>query len=229
MERPGKFLLLMAMLAALAGAASADTAIEPVPAQGAKWMKLHEDFVQIARQGGVDVLFLGDSITDLWRYDVLGGIPRGKAVWDRDFAPLHAANFGISGDRTQHVLWRIEHGELDGISPKVVVLLIGTNNTGTEPDGRIRNSAPEIIAGVTAIVGEVRARLPGARILLMGVFPRGKIDDPRRRQIAQVNAAIAGRRNARSFYRHRPQIARARRDALDGHHARSFASRHPGL
>jgi lysophospholipase L1-like esterase len=174
----------------VAAAAPVNTAIEPVPLN-AKWLKLHEGFVQIARRGGVNVLFLGDSITDLWRYDVLGGSQRGKAIWDRDFAPLHAANFGIAGDRTQHVLWRIEHGELDGISPKVVVLLIGTNNTGTEPDGRMRNSTPEIIAGVTAVVREIRIRLPRTKILLFGIFPRGKKDDPRRGQIAQINAAIA--------------------------------------
>lgn len=175
-----------------AGAAPLNTAIEPVAPSSAKWLTLHDGFVQIARHGGVDVLFLGDSITNGWRYDATAGIPRGKAIWDRDFAPLHAANFGISGDRTQHVLWRIDHGELDGISPQVVVLLIGTNNTGTELDGKtIRNTPPEVIAGVTAVVQDIRAHLPRTKILLMAIFPRGKKDDPRRGQIAQINAAIA--------------------------------------
>jgi len=178
-----------ALLLPVAGAI-ANTATQPAPRDPA-WLQRHEDFVRIARQGDIDVLFLGDSITDFWRKDTFLGYARGRAVWDKYFAPLGAANFGISGDRTQHVLWRIEHGELTGIHPKVVVLMIGTNNTGTETDGAIRNTTPEVIAGVTAVVREIRARLPRSRILLLGIFPRGKKSDPRRAQVAEVNAAIA--------------------------------------
>ena len=103
-----------------------NTATNPVP-RDAKWVKRHEGFVQEAQNGGIEILFLGDSITDFWRN-------RGSNVWNQYYAPRHAANFGISGDRTQHLLWRIDHGELDGIHPKVVVLMIGTNNTGKEND-----------------------------------------------------------------------------------------------
>src|SRR5215207_11656977 len=113
-----------------AAAAAPNTAIAPEP-RDPNWVKRHEGFVEIAKQGNVDVLFLGDSITDAWRRDP----PGGEKVWDTHFAPLHAANFGISGDRTQHVLWRMENGELDGIKPKAIVLMIGTNNTGFERDG----------------------------------------------------------------------------------------------
>ncbi|MBI1914773.1 MAG: hypothetical protein HYS12_08555, partial [Planctomycetes bacterium] len=85
----------------------------------------HEKFLAIAKRGGVDVLFLGDSITDAW-----GGEGHGKGggntIFEEEFVPLKAANFGIGGDRTQHVLWRLQHGELEGIQPKVVMLMIGT-------------------------------------------------------------------------------------------------------
>ena len=98
---------------------------------------------------------------------------------------MKAVDFGIGGDRTQHVLWRIENGECDGIKPKVVVLMIGTNNLG-------RNSAPEIVEGITAIVKEFRSRLPESKILLLGVFPRGeKHDDPVRKAIQDINRQIA--------------------------------------
>lgn len=164
---------------------SAHTAIEPVP-RDANWLKRHEGFVDLARAGGVDVLFLGDSITDAWR-------STGKAVWEKEFAPLRAANFGIGGDRTQHVLWRLANGEADGLAPKAVVLLIGTNNTGLERDNvTVRNTVPETIAGITAVVQSLRKRLPQTKILLLAVFPRadGPGDVPVRAQVAEVNQAI---------------------------------------
>ena len=86
-------------------------------------MKMHLQFLDLAKKGDIDLLFIGDSITDFWRRP-----DRGKAVWDQYFAPLKAANFGISGDRTQHVLWRIDNGELSGFEAKVIVLMLGTNN-----------------------------------------------------------------------------------------------------
>lgn len=167
-----------------------NSAIKPVP-RDANWVKRHEGFVQIARQGGVNVLFVGDSITDFWRND--NPARGGKPVWDREYAPLGAANFGISGDRTQHVLWRLQNGELDGIAPKAVVLMIGTNNTGFEPDKKTpRNTPAETIEGVKAIVSTLRTKLPAAKILLLAIFPRGeKPDHPQRAQIAEINAAIA--------------------------------------
>ena len=161
-----------------------NTAIIPVP-RDAKWVARHEGFVQEAKPGGTDILFLGDSITDFWRN-------RGSNVWNRYYAPRHAANFGISADRTQHVLWRMDHGELDGIRPRVVVLLIGTNNTGKEKEaGKIRNTVPEAIAGVQAVVKELRAKLPDSKILLLGIFPRGTLDDPQRAQVALINTVLA--------------------------------------
>lgn len=166
-------------------AVAQNTALIPEP-RDAHWVARHEGFVREAQKGGIDLLFLGDSITDFWRN-------RGSNVWNEYYAPRHAANFGISGDRTQHVLWRMDHGELDGIHPKVVVLMIGTNNTGKERNSnRIRNTVPETIAGVQAVVQELRAKLPASKILLLAIFPRGAtLDDPQRAQVALVNTVIA--------------------------------------
>ena len=177
-------LLFLGAALACAGRVHANTAVEPVP-RDAGWVKRHEGFVQIAHGGNVDLLFLGDSITDNWRN-------RGKAVWDQNYGSLHAANFGISGDRTQHVLWRMDHGELDGIHPKVVVLMIGTNNTGLERDHPVaRNTPDEAIAGVTAVVRELRVKLPDSQILLLSLLPRADKVGPKPGDIRDINAAIA--------------------------------------
>ena len=138
----------------------------------------HQQLNAVAKQGGIDLLFVGDSITMGWRGD-------GRAVWDERFAPLKAANFGLGGDKTEHVLWRLQNGNLEGIAPKVVVLLIGTNNVG-------RITAAELAEGITANVHEIRKRVPAAKVILMGLLPRGETpDDKHRLQVAEVNATIA--------------------------------------
>lgn len=143
------------------------------------WLSRHEVFVQQAKAGGIDLLFMGDSITDFWRN-------RGKTVWEKSYGQRHAANFGISGDRTQHVLWRIENGELDGIDPRVIVLMIGTNNSGSD-------SSDQIAEGVEKIVSEMRARCPKSKILLLAIFPRNRPTDTSEQleTIHQVNRQIA--------------------------------------
>jgi lysophospholipase L1-like esterase len=170
--------------AASTNVAAKNSAIIPVP-RDPKWVGRHEGFVKIAQAGGVDLLFMGDSITDFWRN-------RGSNVWNKYYAPQHAANFGISGDRTQHVLWRMDNGELDGIRPKVVVLMIGTNNTGKERDKKTpRNAPPEVIAGVTAVVNDLRTKLPASKILLLAIFPRGDGGPEQQSQINEINPVIA--------------------------------------
>lgn len=119
---------------------------------------LHEAFLKRGQSGPIGVLFLGDSITAGW-----AKVPD---LWEKNFGPWQPANFGIGGDKTQNVIWRIEHGELDGIHPRVVVLLIGTNNSAT-------NTAPEIVGGIRKIVDEIKARLPETKVLLLAIFPRG--------------------------------------------------------
>lgn len=167
----------------------ANTAIVPV-ARGKNWLRRHNAFVEIARKGGGAVVFFGDSITDHWRIeDPSRG---GKAVWDEKLAPFGAVNFGISGDRTQHLLWRIRNGEIEGLHPKVLVVQIGTNNTGYEHDGIVpRNTPDEVVAGIAAIVRELRSTLPNSKILLLAPFPRGEPGSLARSQIQKIGAGIA--------------------------------------
>jgi lysophospholipase L1-like esterase len=177
----------------LLGATSSRTAADDRPAgnrattptpRAGDWKKRHEQFVAMAKQGGVDLVFLGDSITDLWGGEGHGNRSQGRTIFHQEFEPLKAANFGIGGDQTQHVLWRIQNGELDGIQPKVVMLMIGTNNTA-------RNTAEEIAEGVTAIVKEIHKRSPRTKVLLLGIFPRAEKPNRQREKIKQVNAIIA--------------------------------------
>ncbi|HLJ91788.1 MAG TPA: platelet-activating factor acetylhydrolase IB subunit [Gemmataceae bacterium] len=158
-------------------------ATTPVP-RAPDWVKRHEGFVDMARKGNIDLLFLGDSITDAWGGPGHNPKSPGNELFTKEFEPLHAANFGIGGDRTQHVLWRIENGELEGIHPKVVMLMIGTNNTPVD-------SAADIAAGVTAIVKEIHKRSPQTKILLLGIFPRGPKPNKLRDKIKDVNTIIA--------------------------------------
>jgi len=147
--------------------------------------KRHDAFLEIAKKGDVDLLFLGDSITDAWGGEGHGG-GAGKEIFEKEFVPMKAANFGIGGDRTQHVLWRLQNGELDGITPKVVMLMIGTNNSNGKD-----NTAEEIAEGIKAIVSEIKKKSPKTKILLLAVFPRGVKPNAQREKIADVNKIIA--------------------------------------
>jgi lysophospholipase L1-like esterase len=150
-------------------------ATEPRPRDDAR----HQSFLEVARAGNIDLLFVGDSITDWWRQE-----QRGLSVWNEYFAPLRAANFGIAGDTTQGVLWRMQNGELDGFMAKLVVLMLGTNNIN-------RNTNADIAQGDRAIVEEIRKRQPGAKILLLGIFPRGAAaDNPFRASIKEINTHL---------------------------------------
>jgi lysophospholipase L1-like esterase len=142
----------------------------------------HEANLEVAKQGNIDVLFMGDSITDFWRNPE--GAFAGKPVLDKYFGSLKVANFGIAGDTTQGVLYRLQHGEGQGFSPKAVMLMIGTNNTG-------RNTGPEIAEGIGAIVLELQKDFPKAKILLLAVFPRSSVNDPVRATLAEINKTIS--------------------------------------
>lgn len=132
--------------------------VTPVPREG-KWMDRHNLINSRAVPGQVDVIFLGDSITQGWE-------GAGKAAWDKHFAPLKPMNAGIGGDRTEHVLWRLDNGNIKGITPKVAVIMIGTNNSRT-------NTSEQIADGIKAIVAKLRDKLPETKILLLAIFPRG--------------------------------------------------------
>jgi lysophospholipase L1-like esterase len=139
----------------------------------------HLGFVETASKGDVDLLFHGDSITDWW---VQGDA--NKAVFDKYFGNFKTANFAIAGDTTQGVLWGLKNGEGQGFQPRAVMLMIGTNNSGT-------STAPEIAEGIGAVVLEMRTDFPSAKILLLAIFPRGLPGDPVRDKIAEVNKIIS--------------------------------------
>ncbi len=157
-------LLLAAVSGLAAGGADKPSPSDPcTPAPkftvwkgGGSWQATHSNYVARARKGGVDLVFFGDSITQWWP---------GKDFQAR-YGKLHAVNFGIGGDRVENLLWRVENGELDGITPKVAVVLIGTNNDFHRKD-------IPVAAGVAKVVEAIRRRSPSTKVLLLGIFPRG--------------------------------------------------------
>ena len=166
-------------LPALAAAVRADdklpSTVDPVPREGKFWTDRHESFNQRVKEGNVDLVFIGDSITQGWE-------GAGKEVWAKLYAKRDAVNLGIGGDRTQHVLWRLDHGNIDGINPKAAVLMIGTNNSNGND-----NTAEEIGAGITAIVKKLREKLPNTKVLVLAVFPRGAKPNPQREKNAKAS------------------------------------------
>lgn len=138
----------------------------------------HEGFVARAKEGNIDLLLHGDSITDWWQQEA--NLP----TFNKYFGNIRTANFAVAGDTTQGVLWGLRNGEGQGFQPKAVMLMIGTNNTG-------QYTGPEIAEGVGAVVMELRRNFPSARILLLAIFPRGLPGDPVRDKIAEVNQIIS--------------------------------------
>jgi beta-glucosidase len=170
--------LLPAQLSGQDKPKSDNDAIKPVPRDGG-WMKRHQSMNERVAKGNVDLIFIGDSITQGWE----GG--GAKKVWEEYYGKRNAVNLGISGDRTQHVLWRLENGNIKGISPKLAVIMIGTNNSGS-------NTSEEIADGVKAIVKKLREDLPETKILILGIFPRGENPENKQRQVnIGANALIA--------------------------------------
>lgn len=181
---------LLLLVLSLVLSAAAQTAPVPDPSLGvtkrgnARFYELHAQHLKRAKEP-MQLLFIGDSITEGWT--------KAPEVWAEHFAPHQAANFGIGGDQTQHVIWRIEDGVLDGVKPKVVVLMLGTNNSG-------RHSGELIAAANAKIVGLIRAKIPEAKVLVLAIFPRGprlnRDGTPedhvaRMQEIAKANALLA--------------------------------------
>jgi len=130
----------------------------------------------------VDLVLIGDSITHAWDNRRKAG-----ATWDKYYAKRNALNLGFSGDRTEHVIWRLQHGAVDGISPKLAVIMIGTNNAGR------REKSEHTAMGVNVILQELKKRLPKTKVLLLAIFPRGKDDnDPLRKLNMGTNKIIKG-------------------------------------
>lgn len=129
------------------------------------WLSRHEGFVRRAREGNAELFLIGDSLTDLWQT----ACPDHYRLC---FAPWRTVNFAISGDRTEHVLWRLDHGEMDGLEPRVIMLLIGTNNLPSVQGVYSAQQPPQVASGVREILARMRRRWPHARILLPSIPPR---------------------------------------------------------
>ena len=170
--------LLLALLAP--AAVQAHSAVDPVPRGDQWWQDRHAGFNKTVAEVGrkAQVVFIGDSITQGWE-------GAGKEVWARFYAPRNAINLGIGGDRTQHVLWRLDNGNLEGLAPKAAVVMIGTNNSNGED-----NTPEQIVDGVTAIVKRLRDRLPDTRVLLLAIFPRAENFTAQRGKLAMINQAL---------------------------------------
>lgn len=170
--------MLITSLLAAGAVATFQVAITPAHRNGEAWWKSrHEQCVETTKKGGYDLIFIGDSITQGWE----GG---GKSTWDTYYAHRNAANFGFSGDRTEHVLWRMENGEIKGLQPKVAVIMIGTNNIGHGS-----SNAEQTAEGVQLIVKNLRSMMPKTKILLLGIFPRGRdANDSMRRAVARATS-----------------------------------------
>ncbi|MGZ0655398.1 GDSL-type esterase/lipase family protein [Coraliomargarita sp. W4R53] len=137
-------------------------AVDPQPRLDKDWWVLrHQAVLDRVAEGNVDLLMIGDSITHGWD----GG---GKVTWGQYYASRNAVNLGFSGDRTEHVLWRLQNGEIENIDPKLAVLMIGTNNSGGD-----QYSAEQIADGIKAIVCTLRTKLPDTKIVILSIFPRG--------------------------------------------------------
>lgn len=150
--------------------------VVPVPQTAPRWTTRHEHALTRIHQGEVELLLIGDSITQGWDDE-------GRHIWDAHYGRRHAVNFGFASDGTEHVLWRLKHGEIEGIAPKLAVVMIGTNNTNARHD-----HPEETAAGIQAILTTLGTCIASAKILLLGVFPRGAAaDDPLRRLNEAIN------------------------------------------
>src|SRR6516165_8042949 len=151
---------------------STDRADQPSPRRDANSQLAHEQLVEKAKKGGIDIYFEGDSITRRWGTSD-AQYRENLANWRTNFFGWNAGNFGWGADRIENILWRLENGELDGIKPKVIVLLAGTNNVGNRPPAEGEEiKAAEITRGLEAMLKLMRAKAPDATIILMAIFPR---------------------------------------------------------
>ncbi len=182
-----------------------NTAIIPVPSsetrsvlagwgEASSWIDQANSIKEMVKSKNIELVFLGNSITQSWGSAERNVWGQGKETWDLYYKKRNAANYGIAGDRTQHILWRIENGCFDNINPKLIVLNIGTNNI-------IDNTAQEIAEGIRAILMKIKIILPDTKILLLGIFPRGESkDDLHRIKVNEINKIIASYDNGQNIF-----------------------------
>jgi lysophospholipase L1-like esterase len=148
-------------------AQSAVPSVKSIPRTDRNSQIAHEQLVDKARRGGIDIFFVGDSITRRWGAT---DYPEFLANWKQNFHGWNAANFGWGADSIRNILWRIENGELDGVNPKVIVILAGTNDVGTKPADS--SKVTDVTNGIQALIDLCRKKAPRARIVLTAIFPR---------------------------------------------------------
>jgi len=152
------------------------------------WVERHNAILELNKPGAskAKVVFLGDSITHFWSGEPKSTRVSGALSWEKYIAPHAPINLGFGWDRTENVLWRLRHGEVKGLSPKAYVVLIGTNNLST-------NTVAETVEGIEAVCHEIRAKSPNAKILLLGLLPRGERPDALRQKASEVNSMLVTR------------------------------------
>jgi (4-O-methyl)-D-glucuronate---lignin esterase len=167
MNRVGTLVVLLIVLSAHTALAQAD---QPTSRTDQNSLKAHAQLLEKAKQGRSDIYFEGDSITRRWGAT---DYPQLLANWNQNFFGWNAADFGWGADRIENILWRLDHGELDGVNPKVIVLLAGTNNVGnTVPSGGDDRKVADITRGLKAVLDMLRAKAPDATIIATAIFPR---------------------------------------------------------
>lgn len=152
------------------------------------WVERHNAILELNKPGAskAKVVFIGDSITHFWSGEPKSNRVAGALTWEKYIAPHAPINLGFGWDRTENVLWRLRHGEVKGLGAKAYVVLIGTNNLST-------NTVAETVEGIEAVCAEIRAKSPGAKILLLGLLPRGERPDAMRQKAAEVNSMLVTR------------------------------------
>src|SRR4051794_3373728 len=200
--------LMSVVIALSAAAALADPATKPAAAAH-RWsaavpsprtdpnsVLAHQQLLAKAKAGGIDLYFLGDSITRRWGCsDAIWAAD--LANWKQNFYGWNAGNFGWGGDRMQNMLWRIQNGELDGVNPKVIVILAGTNNVGNRPGGE--EKVADITRGMDALIATCREKAPAAKIVLTAIFPRNDNPDVLP-EIRKINDELAKRADEQTVF-----------------------------
>ena len=179
-------LMIAGAASLLGGADRVAVAATPISRLDTAWWRArHVEKLAELKRGPVDLIWLGDSITQDWELDGPQDWRNFAPVWQRFYGDRHAVNLGFKGDNTSHLLWRMQNGEIDGIRPKLAIVLIGANNLG-----RVHYNAEQTVAGIDTVVADLRQRLPATKILLLSVLPSIRSKYVSRTTI-EINHALA--------------------------------------
>ncbi len=195
--------VILLLVAAGAWATPTNTALESrerLEIDSYDWYARHERIVRSVKELNPQIVLLGDSITHFWGGETDGAKCNGRDSWDKLFGAYRVLNAGFGWDRIQNVRWRIEHGELDGIDPELIILHIGTNNSSATPNAR-QNTPQETAEGIYTLTEELIKRFPKAKFIVFDIFPRSGAKSTLRGWINATNAAL-------NTYSWQPQVTR---------------------